>query len=215
MYKRIALLLGGGLTATSLSLGANAVLATSAQTWTVSPGGIVKATGTGTSGSLQDGSTGTTLTCTSTAGQGTVKSGSGLAGQNIGMFTSITFSGCTGPAGLTFTVKTSASKAKAADQSAKSYNASTGVTKETITHISATITGPSCSATVNGTSPTGNNGMVAGSYSNKTQISTISSSGGNLHIYNVQGCLGLINNGDPAVFTSSYKVSPGLIITSP
>jgi hypothetical protein len=180
----------------------------------VSPGGPISASGLG-HGSFVDSKTGTTLTCASTTSAGTLESGSGLSGQDIGRLTSIAFSGCTGPAGLTLTVETSASQAEASEQSSESYDASDGVTTETISNISGTITGPGCSATVNGTSTDGNNGVVAGSYSNETGTMTLSTSGSNLHIYNVSGCLGLIASGDPAALTGSYKISPAQAITSP
>jgi hypothetical protein len=215
MNKRLILLLGGGLVAaTTLSLSATAVLATSATTWTVRPGGPVTGVGTG-KGSFRDISTGTTLSCTSSNTSATVKSGSGLSGTGIAAITAVTYSNCTGPLGLTFAVQTSASETNAAEQNAKSFNAATGVATETITHISGTISGPSCSATVNGTTSAGNNGMVTGHYSNSTGVLTISSSGGNLHIFNVSGCAGLINSGDSAAITTSYKITPHQTITSP
>src|SRR5438067_6834916 len=93
-------LLMGGMTAAVLGLAAGPALA--ATTWTVSPGGSISATAGTTT--LKDTGTGTTLNCSSSAAKGTVKSGSGLAGAGIGSITSLTFSGCTGPLGLTFTV---------------------------------------------------------------------------------------------------------------
>jgi hypothetical protein len=43
----------------------------------------------------------------------------------------------------------------------------------------------------------------------------VSKTGGNLHIYNVVGCGGLIRNGDAAGFTGTYSLSPPQTITSP
>jgi hypothetical protein len=49
-----------------------------------------------------------------------------------------------------------------------------------------------CSATVDGTGASANNGTVTAKYSNGT--GKLSTSGvGNLHIYNVHGCAGLVN----------------------
>ena len=92
---------------------------------------------------------------------------------------------------------------------------SSGVTTGTITHIHATLTGPGCSATVDGTSATANNGMVKAKYSNGTGKLTTLTSGGNLHVYNVSGCAGLINSGDATTFSGSYAISPKQTITSP
>src|SRR5215468_3230493 len=37
----------------------------------------------------------------------------------------------------------------------------------------------------------------------------------NLHVYNVNGCAGLINSGDATTFSGSYTISPKQTITSP
>ena len=51
-------------------------------------------------------------------------------------------------------------------------------------------------------------------YSNGTgKLSTTGA--GNLHIYNVHGCAGLVNSGDASSFVGSYAVSPKQTITSP
>jgi len=36
-----------------------------------------------------------------------------------------------------------------------------------------------------------------------------------LHVYNVNGCAGLINSGDATTFSGSYTISPKQTITSP
>jgi len=91
---------------------------------------------------------------------------------------------------------------------------SSGVTTGTITGIHATLTGPSCSAVVDGTGATANNGKVTVKYSNSTGKLTTTGAG-NLHIYNVSGCAGLIGNGDGSSFKGSYAISPKQTITSP
>src|SRR6266704_2669470 len=153
-----------GLSAGSAIAAINGVAAT----WTVKPGGAITAkAGTTT---LKDTNTGSTLTCASSSGKGSVKSGSGLSG--------------------------------------------TGVTTGTITGIHATLSGPSCSAVVDGTGPTANNGRVTAKYSNGTGKLTTTGAG-NLHIYHVSGCAGLIHSGDGSSFHGSYTISPKQIITSP
>jgi hypothetical protein len=194
-----------------LGFGASSALAASntgvAATWTVKPGGAITAkAGTTT---LKDTNTGSVLTCASSSGKGTVKSGSGLSGTGIGSITALSFSTCKGPLGLTFTVKTTHFP-----WHLNAVSFSGGVTTGTITGIHATLTGPSCSAVVDGTGATANNGKVTAKYSNSTgKLATTGA--GNLHIYNVSGCAGLINSGDGSSFMGSYTISPKQTITSP
>jgi hypothetical protein len=200
------LLIGGMAAAAVVSLSAAPALA--ATTFTVSPGGSITAkAGTTT---LKDNSTGTTLTCTSSAGSGSVKSGSGLPGAGIGSISSLTFSSCTGPLGLTFTVTGSAFPYAL---NATSY--SSGVTSGTISGIHARLSGPGCSAVVDGTGASADNGTVAVTYTNSSGALAVLASGGNLHIYSVSGCFGLIHSGDGSSFSGTYTVSPTQTITSP
>jgi hypothetical protein len=178
-----------------------------AATWTVKPGGAITAKAGKTT--LKDTKTGSVLTCQSSSGSGTLKKGSGLSGTGIGSISALSFNTCTGPLGLTFTVKTTHFP-----WHLNAVSFSSGVTTGTITGIHATLTGPSCSAVVDGTGPTADNGKVTAKYSNGTGI--LSTTGaGNLHVYNVSGCAGLINSGDGASFHGAYTVSPKQTITSP
>jgi hypothetical protein len=181
-----------------------------AATWTVKPGGSVAATSG--KATLTDTHSGVSLSCASSKGAGTVKSGSGLSGTGIGSITSLAFTSCTGPAGLTFTVTNSHFPWSL---NAVSFNSTSGVTTGTLTGIHATLTGPSCSAVVDGTGATADNGMVSVTYTNSTGALKVLTTGGNLHIYSVSGCFGLIHSGDPATFSGTYAVSPKQTITSP
>jgi hypothetical protein len=206
MRKRIgALLLTGGATL-AFGLSSTAAFATTAATWTVTPGGNITAkSGTTT---LTDTKTGSKLTCKSSATTATLKKGSGLSGTGIGSIKTVTFTDCTGPLGLTFTVKTSHLPWAL---NAVSYKS--GTTTGTITGIHATLTGTGCSAVVDGTSATANNGKVEATYSNSSGKLTVLTSGGNLHVYNVKGCDGLINSGDPTTYSATYTVTPKQTIT--
>ncbi len=196
-----------GMLALSASAAGAATNARVAATWTVKPGGAITAKAGVTT--LKDSSTGSTLTCKTSSGKGTVKKGSGLSGTNIGSITALSFNTCTGPLGLTFTVKTTHFPWHL---NAKSFKS--GVTTGSITGIHATLTGPSCSAVVDGTGATANNGMVTATYTNSTgKLATTGA--GNLHIYKVVGCAGLINSGDGTSFKGSYTVTPKQTITSP
>jgi hypothetical protein len=195
-----------------LGLGAGSAIAPTnaeiAATWSARPGGAIAAKAGTTK--LHDVNTNQNLQCTSSSGEGSVKKGSGLSGTSIGSITALSFSHCTGPLGLTFTVKTSAFPWHL---NAASFSG--GVTSGTITHIHAKLTGTGCSATVDGTVATKNNGKVKTKYSNSTGKLTTFTSGGNLHIYNVNGCAGLIRSGDATTFGGSYTISPKRTIKSP
>jgi hypothetical protein len=203
-----AVLLSSGVAALAVGIGTATAMATTATTWTIKPGGAV--TGSAGKTTLKDPKTGTVLTCKSSATKATLKKGSGQTSP-LGQITSVTFSNCTGPGSLTFTATTSASKTHPWHLNATKY--SSGVTTGTITGVTASLSGNGCTATVAGTTAK-SPGTVNASYSNKTHILT--SSGGNLHVWNVSsGCLGLINSGDPSSFTGTYTISPAQTITSP
>jgi hypothetical protein len=148
--------------AVTAALPATAAVATSAAaaatTWTVSPGGSF--TGPLSSGAtfvIQDGVTGTTVTCTSSALAGTLTAGSGQAG-NLGPVTSVSPGTCTGPGGSTYTVATNASSAAPWYVGAVAYTASDGTTSgdlttasNTGTGVAITLTGPGCTVVLGGT----------------------------------------------------------------
>lgn len=196
--------------ALTASLGAASPNAGAAGTWTVKPGGSIKATAANPI--LRDAVTGTTLTCKTLTASGKARSGSGLLGTGIASITSVTFTTCTGPAGLTFTVTPGHLPWKL---NAKSYDTATGVTKGTITGAHGALSGPGCSAVVDGTSATADNGTVEGTYTNSNHELKTLTTGGNLHIYHVSGCFGLIRDGDAATLKGTATVTPGQTITSP
>jgi hypothetical protein len=176
-----------------------------AATWTVTPGGAV--TGTAGTTTLKDTATGSALNCASSTTNATVQSGSGLSGTAIATVTSANFNSCKGPLGIKFNVSTTD---VAYQLNAVSYAG--GVTSGTLDNITATLSGPLCSASVGGTTAT-TPGTVNGTYTNSTH--TLSVSGGNLHVWNVSGCFGLLHSGDPVSYVASYVLSPALTITSP
>jgi hypothetical protein len=208
MFKRAGtILLTGVATAALIGLSVPSFAgATTATTFKVSPGGAITAKAGKTT--LKDTATGTTLSCASSTSKGTLKKGSGLAGAGIGSITSLTFSTCTGPLGLTFTVKSANFPWKL-----NAVSKGSGVTHGNISGIHATLSGPSCHAVVDGTGSAKHNGKVNVTYTNSTGILKVLTTGGNLHIYSVQGCAGLIHNGNASTFSGSYKVSPKQTIT--
>jgi hypothetical protein len=202
-------LIAGAAVALLLSTSALPALA-AAPTWSVSPGGAAVAK-SGTT-ILKDTKTKTVLKCVSSVAKVTLKKGHHLSGVGLASITAISFNKCTGPLGIKFTVKSSHLPWKL---NAVAYNKTTGTTTGTITGIHATLSGPGCSAIVDGTGATKNNGMVKATYSNKTHKLTVLATGGNLHIFKVAGCFGLIKNGDGSSYTSVDAVSPAQKITSP
>ena len=193
-----------------LGISATAAMATTTATWTVSPGGAV--TGSAGMTTLKDTTTGTVLTCVSSATAANLKTGSGQKSpweDHIGHVHHVHRPGWPEIHGDDIP----ASPSNPWNLNAKSYNATTGVTKGSITKVTAALSGNGCNATVAGTTST-STGTTNGSYSNKTHVLT--ASGGNLHVYNVNaGCLGLINSGDGTTFAGKYKISPAQHITSP
>jgi len=196
--------------ASAVAIGASAGVALAvAITFTISPGGAITAkAGTTT---LKDTNTGSVLTCASSSSSGTLKSGSGIAGSNLGSITKLSFSNCTGPLGLTFTVANSGFPWVL---HGTAFNAGTGVTTGNITGIKSHLSGPSCSADVAGATAT-TPGKVKVTYTNSTGKLKVLPTGGNLHVFNVSGCAGLINSGDATQFSGTYTVTPKQKITSP
>ncbi len=191
-------------------LGLSAGPALAATSWTVKPGSVISAT-SGTT-TLKDTTTGTSLTCTSSAAKTTLNSGSRLSGTSIGSVTSISFSKCTGPFSLAFTVTAGALPWHI---NAVSFNSASGTTTGTLTGVHASLSGPGCTAVVDGTGATAHNGRLTITYTNSTHTLKVLTTGGNLHIYNVSGCAGAVHSGDGATQSAAYAVSPAQTITSP
>jgi hypothetical protein len=196
--------------AAAVAIGLTAAPAVAATSWTVKPGSVINAT-SGTT-TLKDTTTGTALTCTSSAAKTTLNSGSRLSGTAIGSVTSISFTRCTGPFSLAFTVTAGALPWHI---NAASFNSATGTTTGTLTGVHASLSGPGCTAVVDGTGATAHNGKVTITYTNSTHTLKVLTTGGNLHIYNVSGCAGAIHSGDGATQSAAYAISPAQTITSP
>jgi hypothetical protein len=207
MRKRLTtVLLGSGVAALAIGLGTTTAMASSvASTWTVKPGGAVKASG---SGQVKDANTGTVAKCSSIKLGSTLKKGSGLSGKGIGTIASASFTGCT-IATITVTVKANGLPWKLNASSFKN-----GVTMGTVSGIDLKASAPGCSATLDGTKAGANNGTTKISYSNSTGKLKLLGSG-NLHSWAVSGCFGLVNNGDTEKASGTETVSPKQAITSP
>jgi len=208
MLKRISAIAVAGGATVALLAGGTPSFAITAGTFTVSPGGAATASGTA---QVKDTKTGTIAKCSSLNLSATLKKGSGLKGAKIATITTGSFTGCKiGTIAVSVAVK-----GLPWYLNAVSYNASTGVTTGTITGIDLVATATGCSATLDGTAAGADNGKVKGTYTNSTGVLKLLTTGGNLHAWGVVGCLGLINNNDPAQPSGSTTVSPKQTITSP
>lgn len=188
------------LASAGLAVGLSATSALAATTWSVSPGGSIS--GSAGTTKVTDTTSGLTVTCTSSTLAGSLKSGSGLAGKGLGTVTSLNFNNCTVD-GLTLSLS---SGTVAWKLNAASY--SSGVTHGTISGIHFVISSSACSAVIDGTGGSAHNGKVKITYTNSTGKLKVLAKGDNLHVYNVNGCLGAISNGDAGTITSTYTVSP-------
>jgi hypothetical protein len=180
--------------------------AASSTTWTVTPGG--QFTGNAGTTTLKDTTTGSAITCARSSLAGMLKGGSGLRGAGIGSITSGGFTSCstTFPTmitlrGLPWHINVTA------------YT--DGVVHGTISHLGITVSMVDCSFEIDGTAAGASDGIARFSYSDATAKLKVLPTGGNLHIYQVIHCLGLVHTGDAATYTASYAISPAQTITSP
>jgi hypothetical protein len=234
MRKRLARILSiGSATAAVLVLTATSAPAATA-TWTVSPGGSW--TGPLSSGAtfvIQDGVTGTTVTCVSGAIAGTFTAGSGQSGLPLGGgITSVSLGTCTGPGDSTYTVATNASSADPWLVYAQAYSASDGISSGFLTASSAsgtgvaiTLTGPGCTVILGGTTTVhaylnyfyqNGNGMLAIQHSTyRPTIRVVSSTCSSwavtdgMRVYTTP-----VFPGSPSI-TGGFALSPSQTITSP
>jgi hypothetical protein len=207
---------GGAVLAASLTgaparAGATATSTATGPTWTVSPGGTATARITPGTLTLTDTRTGAMGTCKTSTVTGTLKSGSGLSGRDIGAATAAAFGSCTAVGSLSLKATASGLPWRI---SFASYDPRLAVVSGTVSGIKVTLTG-SCGAVLNGTSGAAADGTVSARYADGIAQLTFLSSGGNLHYWHVHGCGQVINDGDPVTLTASYAVRPVQAITSP
>ncbi len=199
MRKHMLKLAGATATiAAVVGLGAGTALA--ATTFTVTNGGAnLPATQQGNA-TLVDGSS--TLKCTGGTGKVTIANGSGQSGTDLAQLSSVTFSGCTGPLSITFTVS------PVGTWELNAASSSGGTTTGTISNVKANLSGTLCTATVAGT--------VDASYSNSTGTLTVSPDG-NLLTVTSASCLGVLKAGDVVKYNGADKLNntPYIQISSP
>jgi hypothetical protein len=188
---------------------AAAATAAATATRTVAPGGSFYTRYLYATPVLTDATTGARFPCaTGFHIHGTLKSGTGLA-DPIGTIASAVGDG--GPGNLLLctrnglALKVTFSGLPWQVRAVHYDGASPGTTSGILTGMTGTITkhlsGPSCSAVIDGTAPGAGNGRVHFTYTNNGTF-TITGAG-NLHFYHVSGCNGHIHNGDSMTYTGS------------
>jgi hypothetical protein len=189
--------------------------ALAAGTWTVQPGGGVQARSAGrVTLTIFDPASTSQIACASSAASGTLRSGSGLPGADAGSLSAVSFLNCSGLGGLKFVLQPAGLPWHV---NFSRYNATTGVARGTITHVRIMGSANGCSFVIAGLSAA-SDGRVTSRYTNSTGRLKMQPSApfGSLHIYDVSaGCPGAFNDGDPAVLSGPYAVSPKQAITSP
>ncbi len=209
MRTRLAVVALTGAAALAAGPGVAPSAAATTAAWTVRPGGAI--TAKAGAARLTDTTTNVFLSCKPARMSGALKAGSGLPGASIGSITAASYD-CSMPIGPQFRLSP---RGLPWHLNLVSYDAGTGVSQGTISHLQLFLTGPACAAAVNGTSGTTSDGVVRISYANQTGRLTIRPGGGNLHWYHIRNCGGLFADGDPATLSAAYAVSPPQIITSP
>lgn len=199
-------LVAGSAAVLAATLGATTAFA--ATTWTIKPGGAI--TASAPSASFRDTTTRSNQTCESMTASATLKSGSGLPGSGAGSIPAFAFNHCTGPLGETLSLT-----ATELPWHVNLSSDSGGVVTGSISHIQIKLMFPGCTAVIGGTSATASDGHVKFHYSDSTGHLTTLTTGGNLHFYNVRGCAGLFNTGDPMTISANFTLSPRQAITSP
>jgi hypothetical protein len=193
--------------AMAIGLGATTALATSATlTVKVTGGGTYTATSTNTK--LTD--NGVSVTCTGSKASGTIPTKTytnATTPVTVGTSATLSFSGCTGPLGAV-TVKVNKLPYKVR---VDSKTTSTGKTDGMVSGANTSVSMTGCSFTVTGSAP--------GFYTNGTHTLTLTPTlptkplnTARLTISNVNGCAGLVNNGDHPTYKSTYKVSRAVVI---
>jgi hypothetical protein len=205
-----AFLKGFGVIAFVVGLGAVSSFA-AGTTWTVKPGGSF--TGTGLASFVPSGATGG-IACFPSVVKGQLKHGSRLPGFKIGSLTTWTFSGCSEGSGTA--TKPLAIKLAGGFSHRLSLDSYTdGEAKGTVTGFKVTVSGKSCSAVIAGKDATSPARLSLTFKPVGATASAFALAARKLHVWHVQGCTGIVKNGQTITFVSAGEVSPSQQITSP
>jgi hypothetical protein len=193
--------------AAAIGLGATTALAATTLTVKVTGGGSYTATTTKTV--LTD--NGVSVTCTSSKATGTIptKSYKSASPVTVGTAKSLNFTKCTGPLGAV-TVKVNKLPYSV---KVNSKSNSKGQTDGEITGVNTSVSMTACKFNVTGSAP--------GFYTNSTHKLSLTSklpikalNKAQLTVSGVNGCAGLVHNGDHPTYTSTYTLSRKVVIKS-
>jgi hypothetical protein len=203
------ILFTGTAAALAIGFGASSALATTATlTVKVTSGGTYTATSSSTV--LTD--NGVSVTCTGSKATGTIATHtytSATTPVKVGGSKTLSFTGCTGPLGaVTVTVNALPYKVKV-----DSATNASGQTDGMITGVNTSVSMTGCSFTVTGGAP--------GFYTNSNHTLSLTPTLPNkplnsakLTVSNVNGCAGLVNNGDHPTYKSTYAISRAIQINA-
>jgi len=194
--------------AACLAAGLAAGPAAAAATWTIKPGGAV--TLRLVTATIKDTTTAASITCKRGKLTGKLKSGSGLTGTSAGRITGGVIDGCAGPGPLPWRITLLGLPWHI---NLISYDGSTAVVRGTVSHLEIRAAGAGCGFVIDGTGGGALDGRVKFTDSDRTH--RVKTSGGNLHIFTVNGCSGLVASGDRVSLTASFTLAPAQVITSP
>src|SRR5690349_6143243 len=210
MRKSIGrILVPAAAAAMAVAFGASSALATTATlTVKVTNGGSY----TASSGSTVLTDNGVSVTCTGSSAGGSIPTKTYTAKTSpvkVGNSSSLSFTGCTGPLGaVTVTVNALPYNVKV-----DSKTNSAGQTDGMVTNVNTSVSMTGCSFNVTGSAP--------GFYTNSSHVLSLTPTlpikalnSAKLTVSNVNGCAGLVNNGDHPTYKSNYTVSKAIKITA-
>jgi hypothetical protein len=203
IVSAVALAVPAASAAAAPATAAPATAASAAGTWSVSPGGLFSMAGMV---SLKDVTTGTAVTCEYKF-TGTLESGSGLKGTDLATITSLTVSNCAKVEGLLFSIS-----GQGFPWMLNALSYSKGSTTASLSGIEMLLSTTGCGASVAGVSAN-SPGMEKLRYNNSTHKVTFVPSTSNLHFWDVDGCFGIVGDGDPAELIGTLSLSPAQTIT--
>jgi hypothetical protein len=210
--------------ALALAVGASplpavASASTSAATWTVTPGGQYRAQVRNDNfWGILDVRTNTELRCTVNASAWSMrlrfKKGTGL-GDPIGWVRSLSFPKPCLPGGMGPVTLSAAGTPWGIN--ALGYDSAGQVTSGRLTHMHLVLAGPHCSAVLDGSSATANDGTAPFDLNNELPNTLQTAYGpgtGSLHAYRVTGCRQMLHNGDLVRLFFGYDLNHALTVTS-
>jgi hypothetical protein len=209
----LALAVGASTLPAAASAGA------SAATWTVTPGGQYRAQVRNDNfWGILDVRTNQEIRCTVNASAWSMrllfKKGTGLSNP-IGWVRSLSFPKPCFPGGMGPVTLSAAGTPWGIN--AFNYDSAGQVTSGRLTHMHLALSGPHCSAVLDGSSATADDGTLPFAYNNElpNTLQTGNNFRGGLHAYQMTGCRQMLHSGDAVRLFFGYDLNRALTVTSP